>query len=214
MNTGISGKLIGGRAKRRGHDFISVGARAFTRHDGLIAKSAAHALFGLKFFNISGALSTSSLNCFRVLQTRLDRALHFIKGLRRLTMVLRHTSGQKRVRSHFDGVGVALVFKHIKAIERFDHIGIQKLVFVVARNVFGLLNLQIKTFGNGLERFALFINHVGEGFGVFSKLTHSGLLLIKRFNFTAHLCQALCLRGFDVINANDVVAKLRFNRAH
>ena len=85
---------------------------------------------------------------------------------------------------------------------------------MVARNVFGLLNLQIKTFGNGLERFALFINHVGEGFGVFSKLTHSGLLLIKRFNFTAHLRQALCLRGFDVVNADDVVAKLRFNRTH
>ena len=115
--------------------------------------------------------------------------------------------------SDFDRVGVTLVAQHIKAIEGFHNVTVDRLILKVTRDVLDGLRLQVELRCHRFQRIALFVNHVGEVFSFGCKGLHARLLCVQGFDFTANASQGLDLSGLNVIDADDVITEVRLHRS-
>ncbi|EXI68777.1 MAG: hypothetical protein AW07_04334 [Candidatus Accumulibacter sp. SK-11] len=149
------------------------------------------------------------------LQRSLDVGLHRFERPYTRWPVFDHARGQQGVRSHLDGLRVALVPDRVVREDRCESLGIAQLPQTGHRRRRGIawqpvrcLQLQLETFGSRLKTVRLLVDDVAEGFGILGKSPLRCLPLQLGLDFRAHLGEAPLLARPDARHHDDVIAEL------
>ncbi|EJX05968.1 hypothetical protein EVA_05924 [gut metagenome] len=81
------------------------------------------------------------------------------------------------------------------------------------RYIVSLMNLQTEFFGHRYQRIRLFIHHIGEVFGLFSKQTDGHLVDVFFLNGVLHFVKRTSRSRLNRVNLDEMPAEITFHRS-